>query len=421
MSLKDKIFSPELEDDQQAAVLYSPFREKSLNPQSWQRKLRFWENLLSEIALEQGLVSFDLQALPKMFERKGITPKCFDTVIAELVRSGKVKSIEHFTSSSSWLSWGFERLVKQPIVWGVSHLVGPSKPKSSIYVWPEVVKHLSEQLAQQHEKNIYAGLTTNLISVTDLRNSCLSMIHSDQDFEIILLHMERDKKIVAVETSNKEKVVKFCRKGEQSVGSITELEIQVYQIQKTAQRLEQEIIQCSSEVDRFIEEARKFIREGAKFKAKQRLKKKNAIFKVMEKKSSMLENLHVILEKIEDGTTNEMVVKACESGLAALKSLNAENKLEKVETLMDDVNEAIESQDDIGHALNSLHLSEDSSDDLELELKELLTDDSNRQILDKQSHPSLEDLPDVPTHSPSKEIKASSGLKPSSVKCVSTS
>ncbi|KAH9520230.1 hypothetical protein Btru_060314 [Bulinus truncatus] len=172
---------------------------------------------------------------------------------------------------------------------------------------------------------------------------------------------------------------------------------------------------------RFIEEARKFIREGAKFKAKQRLKKKNAIFKVMEKKSSMLENLHVILEKIEDGTTNEMVVKACESGLAALKSLNAENKLEKVETLMDDVNEAIESQDDIGHALNSLHLSEDSSEDLELELKELLTDDSNRKILDKQSHPSLEDLPDVPTHSPSKEIKASSELKPSSVKCVLTS
>lgn len=86
MAQKENKFPPELEDDQQAAVLYSPFREKSLNPTSWNRKLKFWENLLSGMALEQGLVTFDLDALPKMFERKGLTPKCLDTVIAELIK-----------------------------------------------------------------------------------------------------------------------------------------------------------------------------------------------------------------------------------------------------------------------------------------------------------------------------------------------
>ncbi|KAI8792775.1 charged multivesicular body protein 7 [Biomphalaria glabrata] len=402
MAQKENKFPPELEDDQQAAVLYSPFREKSLNPTSWNRKLKFWENLLSGMALEQGLVTFDLDALPKMFERKGLTPKCLDTVIAELIKSGRVRSIENYSTSSSWLSWGFETLIKQPVVWGVSHLVGPSKPKSSIYVWPEVVKNLAEQLAQQHEKNVYAGLTTNLISMSDLRTSCFSMIPNDQDFEIILVQLEREKKIV-VETKNKEKVVKFCKKEENSVEPITELELQVYQIQKTAKGLEKEISKCSTEIESLIDEAKRYIREGSKFKAKKSLKKKNGMLKLMEKKSSTLENLYGILEKIQDASTNEMVVKACESGLAALKSLNAETNLEKAEAVLDNLQEAVENQDDIAHTLGSLNLGEDSMEDLESELLELIKDDNQVVQHDSGKISSLDDLPDVPSHVPSRK------------------
>uniref|UniRef100_A0A2C9L0N9 Charged multivesicular body protein 7 n=1 Tax=Biomphalaria glabrata TaxID=6526 RepID=A0A2C9L0N9_BIOGL len=402
MAQKENKFPPELEDDQQAAVLYSPFREKSLNPTSWNRKLKFWENLLSGMALEQGLVTFDLDALPKMFERKGLTPKCLDTVIAELIKSGRVRSIENYSTSSSWLSWGFETLIKQPVVWGVSHLVGPSKPKSSIYVWPEVVKNLAEQLAQQHEKNVYAGLTTNLISMSDLRTSCFSMIPNDQDFEIILVQLEREKKIV-VETKNKEKVVKFCKKEENSVEPITELELQVYQIQKTAKGLEKEISKYSTEIESLIDEAKRYIREGSKFKAKKSLKKKNGMLKLMEKKSSTLENLYGILEKIQDASTNEMVVKACESGLAALKSLNAETNLEKAEAVLDNLQEAVENQDDIAHTLGSLNLGEDSMEDLESELLELIKDDNQVVQHDSGKISSLDDLPDVPSHVPSRK------------------
>ncbi|KAK0044925.1 charged multivesicular body protein 7 [Biomphalaria pfeifferi] len=402
MAQKENKFPPELEDDQQAAVLYSPFREKSLNPTSWNRKLKFWENLLSGMALEQGLVTFDLDALPKMFERKGLTPKCLDTVIAELIKSGRVRSIENYSTSSSWLSWGFETLIKQPVVWGVSHLVGPSKPKSSIYVWPEVVKNLAEQLAQQHEKNVYAGLTTNLISMNDLRTSCFSMIPNDQDFEIILVQLEREKKIV-VETKNKEKVVKFYKKEENSVEPITELELQVYQIQKTAKGLEKEISKCSTEIESLIDEAKRYVREGSKFKAKKSLKKKNGMLKLMEKKSSTLENLYAILEKIQDASTNEMVVKACESGLAALKSINAETNLEKAEAVLDNLQEAVENQDDIAHTLASLNLGEDSMEDLESELLELMKDDNQVVQHDSGKISSLDDLPDVPSHVPSRK------------------
>ena len=76
----------ELEDDQQAAVLYSPFREKSLNPRSWTRKMEFWQKLLVETAMERNILTFDANALPTYFQRKGMSPKCLSTVTEELLR-----------------------------------------------------------------------------------------------------------------------------------------------------------------------------------------------------------------------------------------------------------------------------------------------------------------------------------------------
>ena len=83
--LAERLTLPEeLKDDQQAAVLYSPFREKSLNPRSWARKMEFWKNFLFKTALENEQISFSANTLPTLFQRKGITPKCFATVIEEL-------------------------------------------------------------------------------------------------------------------------------------------------------------------------------------------------------------------------------------------------------------------------------------------------------------------------------------------------
>ena len=85
-SARHFVFSHELADDRQASVLYSPFREKSLNPLSWDRKMKFWENLLLKTFMEQRIISFDSSKLPEMFERNGLTPKCLSTVIEQMKR-----------------------------------------------------------------------------------------------------------------------------------------------------------------------------------------------------------------------------------------------------------------------------------------------------------------------------------------------
>ena len=80
------VFTDELADDRQASVLYSPFREKSLNPLSWNRKMKFWESLLLKTFMEQRVISFESSKLPEMFERNGLTPKCLATVVEQMKR-----------------------------------------------------------------------------------------------------------------------------------------------------------------------------------------------------------------------------------------------------------------------------------------------------------------------------------------------
>lgn len=73
-------------DDQKAAVLFSPFRDKALNPHSWDKKMNFWISAVWECILVKNKFVWNLQGLTECFERKGKIPKCLDSVIAEMIK-----------------------------------------------------------------------------------------------------------------------------------------------------------------------------------------------------------------------------------------------------------------------------------------------------------------------------------------------
>lgn len=73
-------------DEQKAAVLFSPFRDKALNPHSWDKKMNFWISAVWECILVKNKFVWNLQGLTECFERKGKIPKCLDSVIAEMIK-----------------------------------------------------------------------------------------------------------------------------------------------------------------------------------------------------------------------------------------------------------------------------------------------------------------------------------------------
>lgn len=83
----DKLFlPPEWKDDQRMTVLFAPFRDRSLNPQSWDRKLKFWTHVISEDCRQNNRIIVDVKELQSRFVRNGKKPGCLDVVGVEMQR-----------------------------------------------------------------------------------------------------------------------------------------------------------------------------------------------------------------------------------------------------------------------------------------------------------------------------------------------
>ena len=79
-------FGSEWDDDQKMSVLFAPFREKSLNPQSWDRKMKFWIQLILDNFKKSNEFVFDVNSLSSRFVRNGKKPACLETVVQEMLR-----------------------------------------------------------------------------------------------------------------------------------------------------------------------------------------------------------------------------------------------------------------------------------------------------------------------------------------------
>ena len=80
-------YPTEWHDDQSMDVLFSHFRQnREINPQSWDKKLLFWSNMVKEELMYTKRVSFDAKTLPYAFIRRGSVPKCLPTVLQEMIR-----------------------------------------------------------------------------------------------------------------------------------------------------------------------------------------------------------------------------------------------------------------------------------------------------------------------------------------------
>ena len=74
----------EWRDDQLMNVLFLPFRDRRVNSASWDRKLKFWTELVINYCQKCGIVMIDEDSLKELFKRKGKKPACLGTVLANM-------------------------------------------------------------------------------------------------------------------------------------------------------------------------------------------------------------------------------------------------------------------------------------------------------------------------------------------------
>ena len=75
------------QDDQTMDVLFSPFREnRDVNPRSWDRKNKFWTDLILQDCKRHKLLVVDAKTLPSHFSRNEKMPVCLNLVLQDMLQ-----------------------------------------------------------------------------------------------------------------------------------------------------------------------------------------------------------------------------------------------------------------------------------------------------------------------------------------------
>lgn len=169
----------------------------------------------------------------------------------------------------------------------------------------------------------------------------------------------------------------------------------VLELKVARDRVHKMRIKNEAQRDVYVSKARTLVKAGKRDQAKLALRMKKFIEKQLDQADGQLLNLQTLVGEIEWAETREQVVVGLTAGNKVLTKLNELTPVEKVEALMEDTAEAIQTQQEIADTLaGSL-----STEDEDLVLEELaMLGEEEKEVGEAAS---VEDitaaLPTVPT------------------------
>ncbi|XP_013889028.1 charged multivesicular body protein 7 isoform X2 [Austrofundulus limnaeus] len=395
---------PEWDDDERMNFLFSEFKEnRDVNTTDWDSKMDFWTVLITKSCRERGSVLVNLQDLNKTFRRKEKSPLGLSTVLQSMARCGKIQRESEFaaTVDCGWVSWSVGMLLVKPLKWTFSTLLGSSRvPLEECFVVLDLVKDKAAELLRVYQSSEFSSCS--VVSFQELCSLSSNICADESTLCMALLQLQKDKQVI-VSLHEGEKIVKFCQPGQDRVSPLSDVDIGVYQLQCSEKLLGERVQKLSLEADRCKEDARTLLREGRKSQALRCLRGHKRVEKRADNLFAKLETIRGILDRIAQSQTDKTVMQAYQAGVAALRLSLKDVTVERAETLVDQIQELCDTQDDVNQTISSGVITADENmDELEEELKALL-DESKPDLpavptngLGPSSEPFLSSLPDVP-------------------------
>uniref|UniRef100_A0AAV2MT31 Charged multivesicular body protein 7 n=1 Tax=Knipowitschia caucasica TaxID=637954 RepID=A0AAV2MT31_KNICA len=336
-------------------ISYILFKEnRDVNTSDWDSKMDFWTSLIVQSCKDRKSVCVNLQDLNKTFRRKDKCPLGLPTVLQSMSRSGKLQRESEFAANvdSGWLSWGVGLLLVKPIKWTFSTLLGSSRvPLEESFVVIGLVKEKSAELLEAYHSSICADEST----------LCMA-----------LLQLQKDKQVI-VSIHEGEKIVKFSQPGQDRVPPVNDVDLGIYQLQRSEKLLGERVKKLGIEAEKCKDEARVLLRDGKKSQALRCLRGRKRVEKKADGLFAKLETIRGILDRIAQSQTDKMVIQAYQAGVSALRLSLKDVTVERAESLVDQIQELCDTQDEVNQTLASGVVSTDEDmDALEEELKSLL-------------------------------------------------
>lgn len=367
----------------------APFRAREANPEGWDLKMNFWVNCINKWSLHSRNVVFTAEDVTKAFERGSKRPdvQCIQLVLSHMKRNKNVITLDEFkamtdSSNKSWINWGLNTFVVKPFSLGLSFVSSVSGSKNDEDICEEVLpeiksasKIVSTQTLQVMSEEVNK-LVNRLEGVTCIRMDnlflkCKNQLNiTSETFDAIVAHLESENKLRTF-VDNGIRIVKVGRNA-----SIKESDIGFIKLEAAKEVLEKDIEKHELEIESIRDEAKVCVANKNREKAILLLKKKKRIETKLFGKVTQLDNLEVLIDKLLNSSSHNLVVQAYQKANEALKSAN--NSQEEVENTMDEVQETLDRVSDLVSEVNRPLVSTDT-DDYEQELDELLNEMNDRK------------------------------------------
>uniref|UniRef100_A0A8B9L4H6 Charged multivesicular body protein 7 n=1 Tax=Astyanax mexicanus TaxID=7994 RepID=A0A8B9L4H6_ASTMX len=345
-------FPPDWEDDERMSFLFSAFKEnREVDTTDWDGKMNFWTPLIVESCRRRGSVCVSLQELNESFRRKGAVPLGLGTVVQTMIRSGKVQKESDFAANvdSGWLSWGVGLLLVRPLKWTLSALLGSGRvPLEESFVVIELVKEKASALLAAYRNSPLAG--RSLLSFQEIRSLSSDICPDETTLCLALLQLQREKH-VTVSLHEGDKLVKFIQPGQGRVSPVSEVELGIYQLQRSEKLLEERVEALGQEAEKCKEQAKALMKEGKKTQALRYLKGRKRVERKADRLYTQLETVKGILDRIASSQTDRLVMQAYQAGVAALRISLKGVTVERAENLVDQIQELCDTQDEVNQTL----------------------------------------------------------------------
>ncbi|KAG7278017.1 hypothetical protein CRUP_006182 [Coryphaenoides rupestris] len=318
-------FPDDWEDDQRMNFLFSDFKEnRDVNPSDWDSKMDFWSSLVVRTWRARGAVSCSLEQL------------------------------------------------NAPLKWTFSALLGSSRfPQEESFVVIDLVKEKAAELLEAYRASAFSS--RSLLSFQELCELSSDVCPEESTLCMALLQLQREK-MCTVSLHEGEKIVKFSQPGQNRVSPASDVDVGIYQLQRSEKLLDERInaLRC--------------------------LRGRKRVEKRTDNLFAQLETIRGILDRIAQSQTDKLVMQAYQTGVAALRLSLSDVTVEGAESLVDQIQELCDVQDEVNQTIAGVASSDENVDELEEELKALMEDAKTEGI--SGTLPAVPSTPLVPAREP---------------------
>ena len=364
-------------DEDRVNGLFSPFRDKNLNPELWQAKMTFWTNALGDWLAKTASISFSISKIQNnLCSKINRKPHCLETVIKQmedkgvLIKHGQLQS-NWDLKQSSWAQWSIKQTKR-----GLGNLVSKvwsdtKDPNEITYVHMPTLEALSQQTLRDLAKSKlgYQFNDTLLVKKEDLKIK-------EDIVDIVIGHLCNQRQCVMYEVQGityikisllKSKVT-ADESNDRGVISLWKLNVEMEEAVKSLNETESKL----------KEQIKQLLKSGKRHSAKSTLKRLKTVQLQIDQKTKVCDNLNTMLMQIQAAADQAKIISSYRTGLNALKSQLAEApSVEETDHELSEIADCIKQVELITGVISQsdFDIEATSDQELERELNELLDQD----------------------------------------------